>query len=124
MYRFKSGENRAEFENGVVAGSFPQLLALGNRLVEEESIEAGEMLRAVMKSFKHAIYFGLPQHLREHQVIVGWFTLLLKTCGGMDFLHGANSSRTVLADRSWQLVPATWPTRPSLAVAETDLRPP
>ncbi|KAB8338931.1 hypothetical protein FH972_021871 [Carpinus fangiana] len=77
VYRFKSGNNRADFENGVVVNAFPQLLAMGNRLVQETSIEAGEMLRAIMKAFKHAIYFELPAHLREQQNTVGWCTLFL-----------------------------------------------
>ena len=78
-YRFKSGESRVDFENGIVGTSFPQLLAMGNKLVGETSIEAGEMLRAIMKSFKHAVYFELPQHLREHDNTIGWCTLFLNT---------------------------------------------
>lgn len=77
VYRFKSGDNRAEFENGVVTTAFPQLLIMGNRLVQENDIESGEMLRAIMKAFKHAIYFELPAHLREQQNTVGWCTLFL-----------------------------------------------
>ncbi|KAL9055623.1 MAG: hypothetical protein Q9162_003433 [Coniocarpon cinnabarinum] len=79
VYRFKSSENRTDFETHVVAGAFPQLLAMGNKLVQETSIEAGEMLRAVMKAFKHAIYFELPPHLKEQQNIVGWCQLFLNT---------------------------------------------
>lgn len=79
VYRFKSGDTRVDFENGVVANAFPQLLLLGNKLVDETSLEAGEMLRAVMKAFKHAVYFELPPHLRDHQNIVGWCTLFLRT---------------------------------------------
>ena len=79
VYRFKSSENRTDFENHVVAGAFPQLLAMGNKLVQEDSIEAGEMLRAIMKAFKHAIYFELPPHLREQQHTVGWCQLFLNT---------------------------------------------
>lgn len=76
VYRFKSGDTRADFEK-VVSMSFPQLLVMGNRLVNETSNEAGEMLRAVLKAFKHATYFELPLHLREHQNTVAWCTLLL-----------------------------------------------
>lgn len=76
VYRFKSGENRADFEK-VVAMCFPQLLVMGDRLVHETSLEAGEMLRAIMKAFKHTIYFELPNHLREQTNIVAWCTLFL-----------------------------------------------
>ena len=93
-YRFKTGEGRVDFENGVVATAFPLLLAMGNRLVNETSIEAGEMLRAVMKAFKHAIYFELPQPLRQHEAMVGWCTLFIQTvakdpppCSMMDDLE-------------------------------------
>ena len=79
VYRFKSSENRSDFENHVVAGAFPQLLVMGNKLVEETSLEAGEMLRSIMKAFKHAIYFELPPHLREQPNTVGWCQLFLNT---------------------------------------------
>ena len=55
IYRFKSGENRADFDK-IVAMSFPQLLNIGNSLAGETSLEAGEILRTVLKVYKHAIY--------------------------------------------------------------------
>ncbi|KAI9793136.1 MAG: hypothetical protein M1833_000821 [Piccolia ochrophora] len=80
VYRFKSVENRADFDK-IVAISFPRLLSIGTNLVDETSNEAGEMLRIVVKSFKHATYFELPSHLREHESIVGWCTLFLRIVG-------------------------------------------
>lgn len=76
VYRFKMGENRTDFDK-IVEMTFPQLLSIGNGLVNETSLEAGEMLRTILKAYKHAIYFELPQHLREQQVMVGWCTLFL-----------------------------------------------
>lgn len=55
VYRFKVGEIRGDFDK-VVSVTFPLLLSIGNRLVTEESIEAGEIMRTVMKTYKHAIY--------------------------------------------------------------------
>lgn len=55
VYRFKVGELRVAFDE-VVTMTFPLLLGIGNRLVNETSIEAGEILRTVMKTYKHAIY--------------------------------------------------------------------
>lgn len=54
-YRFKSGEERADLDK-IVNLAYPSLLALGSKLVEETSLEAGEMLRIVVKCYKHAIY--------------------------------------------------------------------
>ena len=70
------GETREDFDK-IVEMTFPQLLAIANSLVNETSLEAGEMLRTVLKAYKHAIYFELPRHLREQQQIVGWCTLFL-----------------------------------------------
>ena len=58
LYRFKSGETRAEF-NQIVEISFPQTLTIANGLVQEEGIEAWEMLHIIAKAFKHTIYVGL-----------------------------------------------------------------
>ena len=57
MYRFKGAETRGDF-NQIVEASFPQLLGIAIRLVEETSIEAWEMLHIIMKAYKHAIYVG------------------------------------------------------------------
>ena len=54
-YRFKAGENRDDF-NQIVSLSFNQLLTIGTKLVDETSLEAMEMLRIVIKAYKHAIY--------------------------------------------------------------------
>lgn len=60
VYRFKAGEKREEFDK-IVEHTFPQLLNIGSKLVDEESLEAAEMLRIVVKSYKHAIYVGQPE---------------------------------------------------------------
>ncbi|GAB1739217.1 hypothetical protein NU219Hw_g3966t1 [Hortaea werneckii] len=76
-YRFKLGDSRGDFDQ-IVAATFPQVLQIGNSLVNETSLEAGEMLRTVLKAYKHAIYFELPMQLRSHQAMVDWCTLFLK----------------------------------------------
>ncbi|KAL2218054.1 putative nonsense-mediated mRNA decay protein [Thermoascus aurantiacus ATCC 26904] len=77
VYRFKTEENRTDF-NQIVEHSFPQLLNIGMKLIDEESLEAAEMLRIIVKSYKHAIYFELPPHLKTHQATVDWCTLFLR----------------------------------------------
>lgn len=54
-YRFKAGETREDLDK-ICLVAFPTLLGLGNKLLEEDSNEAGEMLRLVVKCYKHAIY--------------------------------------------------------------------
>ncbi|KAL0265089.1 Nonsense-mediated mRNA decay protein 5 [Diplodia seriata] len=76
IYRFKGNEDRTEFD-GIVQVTFPQLLNIGSRLVNETSLEAGEMLRTILKVYKHAIYFELPVPLRDQQSMIGWCTLFL-----------------------------------------------
>ncbi|KAJ5542273.1 hypothetical protein N7535_004694 [Penicillium sp. DV-2018c] len=77
VYRFKAGEKRDEFDK-IVEHSFPQLLSIGSKLVDEESLEAAEMLRIVVKAYKHAIYFELSPCLQTHQATVDWCTLFLR----------------------------------------------
>lgn len=76
-YRFKRGDTRGDFDK-IVETTFPQLLRLGNSLVEETSLEAGEMLRTALKAYKHAVYFELPIPLRAQQAMVDWCTLFLR----------------------------------------------
>ena len=76
-YRFKLGDSREDFDK-IVEATFPQLLSIGNSLVEETSLEAGEMLRTALKAYKHAIYFELPKQLRTHEAMVNWCTLFLR----------------------------------------------
>lgn len=60
IYRFKAGENRGDFDK-IVGVAFPPLLNIGTRLVNEESLEAGEMLRTLLKVYKHAIYVWISK---------------------------------------------------------------
>jgi hypothetical protein len=55
VYRFKSGENRADFDK-IVELTFPRLLVIGQGLMNEMSEEAGEMLHIVLKAYKHATF--------------------------------------------------------------------
>jgi hypothetical protein len=74
VYRFKGADSRSEFDR-VVEMTFPLLLNIGTSSVNDNSLEAGEILRTILKSYKHAIYFELPTPLRNHDVMVGWCTL-------------------------------------------------
>lgn len=57
VYRFKAVEKRADFDR-IVELAFPSILRIGVNLVHQTSPEAGEMLRVVMKCFKHATFVG------------------------------------------------------------------
>lgn len=61
VFRFKSGENRADFDK-IVEATFPRLLVIGQGLVNEKSEEAGEMLHIVLKAYKHATFVCLAGH--------------------------------------------------------------
>lgn len=78
VFRFKSGENRADFDK-IVEATFPRLLVIGQGLVNEMSEDAGEMLHIVLKAYKHATFFELAASLREQHTVIGWCTLFLHT---------------------------------------------
>ncbi|MCJ1346516.1 hypothetical protein MMC31_004733 [Peltigera leucophlebia] len=100
VYRFKGGENRTEF-NQIVHASFPQLLAIGTRLVEETSLEAWEMLRILLKAYKQAIYFDLPPHLMIHDTMVGWCTLFLTIVGKVSPSHVLDEELDLREQNFW-----------------------
>jgi hypothetical protein len=58
VYRFKSGENRQQFDK-IVELTFPRLLTIGQGLVNETSEDAGEMLHIVLKAYKHATFVSV-----------------------------------------------------------------
>jgi hypothetical protein len=58
VYRFKSGDNRGDFDK-IVEATFPRLLTIGQGLVNETSEDAGEMLHLVLKAYKHATFVGV-----------------------------------------------------------------
>jgi len=76
-YRFMAGQERANLDN-VVEVAFPGILSIGGRLVDDTSPEGAEMLRIVVKCYKHAVYYELPKPLQGHQPTVDWCTLFLR----------------------------------------------
>jgi len=56
VYRFKQANDKREELDRVTQATFPTLLALGNRLVEETSTDAGDMLKMIIKTYKHVVY--------------------------------------------------------------------
>ena len=78
VYRFRLAETDRGHLDKVVGASFPRILALGTKLMDENNPEAGEMLRIVVKCYKHAIYYELPMPLRAYQSTVDWCTLFLR----------------------------------------------
>ena len=55
VFRFKSGETRADFDK-IIEATFPRLLEISTNLVNETSDEAGEMLHIALKAYKHATF--------------------------------------------------------------------
>jgi hypothetical protein len=58
VYRFKRDSEKRDELDRVTAATFPLILAIGNRLVDETSTEAGDMLKMIIKTYKHAVYVG------------------------------------------------------------------
>ncbi|KAI9890158.1 MAG: hypothetical protein M1814_004439 [Vezdaea aestivalis] len=77
VYRYKSGDNRSDFDK-IVMVTFGPVLAIGNGLLEETSNDAGEMLKLVMKSYKHAIQFELPAPFKSQESVLAWCSLFVR----------------------------------------------
>lgn len=97
VYSYKVSEKKAEFDE-IVNHSFPLLLNIGSRLVDEESEEAGEMLRTVMKAYKHAIYVRsrFLAILRDTHVRTDRLTLFLPSARATRVLNVAPGHRRLV----------------------------
>ncbi|KAI5843637.1 armadillo-type protein [Tricharina praecox] len=78
VYRFKRDTTKQDEMERVAQATFPIILAIGNRLVDETSTDAGDMLKMIIKTYKHATYFELAPHLQDQSSIVPWATLFIK----------------------------------------------
>jgi len=68
-YRFKSADKREDFDH-IVQQTFPQLLNIANSLVNETSLDAGEILRTILKTYKHTIFVSSKVlHMRSGQEV-------------------------------------------------------
>ncbi|ROT41635.1 importin-beta domain-containing protein [Sodiomyces alkalinus F11] len=78
-WRFRTNEENRVHYDKVIELSFPRLLAICNELVNQESVEAGEMLHLALKCYKHATWLELSRLLRDHQTNIAWCTVFLQT---------------------------------------------
>jgi hypothetical protein len=62
----------------VVSTTFPLLLNLANNLLDENRADRAEMMRTIIKAYKHAIYMQIPVVLTQQDSIVGWCTFFLR----------------------------------------------
>jgi hypothetical protein len=56
VYRFKRDTDKRDELDRVTQATFPTILAIGNKLVDETSTDAGDMLKMIIKTYKHAVY--------------------------------------------------------------------
>jgi len=56
VYRFKRETSKQDEMERVAQATFPIILAIGTRLVDETSTDAGDMLKMIIKTYKHATY--------------------------------------------------------------------
>lgn len=78
VYRFKQDSAKRQELDKVTQATFPIILQLGNRLVEENSTDAGEMLKMIVKTYKQAVYTEMSEHLMEESQFLPWATLFIK----------------------------------------------
>ncbi|CAB4434389.1 unnamed protein product [Rhizophagus irregularis] len=62
----------------IVQSSFPITLQMAQSLCNENSLDAAEMLRIIMKAYSIAIQYELTQHLQDNSSLVPWVTLMLQ----------------------------------------------
>jgi len=72
-YRWVTNEERKDLEQ-LIASHFPILLTVGDTLLKEDSPDAGEMTKLLLKAYKFATYHDLPETLQTTEAITSWMT--------------------------------------------------
>lgn len=75
-FRWSTNEDKDNLDR-IIDSSFPGVLEIGNSLLNETSLAAGEMLRDVLKIYKFATYQTLPVALQQEKNLADWGNLML-----------------------------------------------
>ncbi|KAG2225799.1 hypothetical protein INT45_007043 [Circinella minor] len=77
VYQWRSMERREPLQQ-IIKVTFPAILTISDNLVQQESLEAAEMLKLALKIYHAGIQVDLPKCLQETQSLVGWGTMFLQ----------------------------------------------
>ncbi|KAG2183579.1 hypothetical protein INT43_006585 [Umbelopsis isabellina] len=80
IYQWKSPERREPIAP-VIKMTFPAVQQIASGLVGQDSLEAAEMLKLVLKIYHSAIHSELPKFLQESNALVQWGTIFLQLVG-------------------------------------------
>lgn len=70
-YRWIMNEERKELDQLIVS-HFPTLLTVADTLLKEDSPDAGEMTKLILKTYKFVTYHDLPLPLQTQEAITSW----------------------------------------------------
>ncbi len=70
-YRWVTNEERKELDQLIIS-HFPTLLSVADTLLKEESPDAGEMIKLILKVYKFSTYHDLPEPLQTPEAITSW----------------------------------------------------
>ncbi|CAJ0826520.1 6037_t:CDS:10 [Entrophospora sp. SA101] len=62
----------------IIQKSFPILLQIAEIIINETNVDAGEMMKIIVKTFGSSIHYELPKPLQDSTFIGHWLGLLLK----------------------------------------------
>ncbi|KAF9161693.1 hypothetical protein DFQ26_004323 [Actinomortierella ambigua] len=76
VYKFKIEEREPVDE--IVANFFPAIQQIGSTLINQDSIEAAEMLKNIFKCYHHTIQIDLSERQRDSASLIPWGTLFIQ----------------------------------------------
>ncbi|CAG8437081.1 2268_t:CDS:10 [Funneliformis mosseae] len=76
VYQWKVIENRAPLIE-IIESTFPIALQMAQSLCNENSLDAAEMLRIILKTYSSATQYELAEPLQNNSSLVPWITLML-----------------------------------------------
>lgn len=72
-YRWVTNEERKDLDQ-LINSHFPILLSVSDTLLKENSPDAGEMTKLLLKAYKFSTYHDLPEPLQTQEAITSWMT--------------------------------------------------
>lgn len=78
-FRWKKNEQRSHILDQLINNYFPSLLNLAKMFTNDpsahdNSYEAGEIVKLVLKCYKFVTYLDLPEALQQNEAVVNWIT--------------------------------------------------
>ena len=77
VFQWSSSSKRAPLDH-IISSTYPHLLIIASNLITNDSPQAGEMLKLIIKTFCGSIRLELSKSLQDSNILSGWASLFVQ----------------------------------------------